>query len=124
MRYQQNMRTVTNFGLGTISKTEERNAIDNRNTIQTRQPWWLVVCWALSGVGLDWYCAFEWFSGRYSLFSTHVLRAMGLFVALYAAIAFLAVHLVRARLRDVGAVFLLISLIVSGVMLIHWAAHR
>ena len=116
MKYLRNMRTVTESGAG-ISKREGR-------TVQARQPWWLVVCWAVSGVGLDWYCAFEWFSGRYSLFSAHVLGAVGLFVLLYATVAFLAVRLVGARLRDIAAVFLFISLIVSGAMLVHWAAHR
>lgn len=118
------MRTVTNSGTGIISKREGQNAIENRDTVQARQPWWLVACWAVSGVGLDWYCAFEWFSGRYSLFSAHVLGAVGLFVLLYATVAFLAVRLVGARLRDSAAVFLFISLIVSGAMLVHWAAHR
>jgi hypothetical protein len=110
------MRTVTDFGAG-ISKREGP-------TVQERQPWWLVVCWAVGGVGLDWYCAFEWFSGSYSLCSAHVLRALSLFVLLYGTVAFLAVRLVGARLRDIAAVFLLISLIVSGAMLMHWAAHR
>lgn len=118
------MRTVTNSGTGIISKREGRKAIENQDTVQARQPWWLVVSWAVSGVGLDWYCAFEWFSGRYSLFSAHVLGAVGLFVLLDATVAFLAVRLVGARLRDIAAVFLFISLIVSGAMLVHWAAHR
>jgi hypothetical protein len=110
------MRTVINSGAG-VSKREGRTA-------QATQPWWLVVCWAVSGVGLDWYCAFEWFSGRYSLCSAHVLRAVGPCVLLYGAVAFLAVRLVGVRLRDIAAVFLFISLIVSGAMLVHWAAHR
>jgi hypothetical protein len=56
--------------------------------------------------------------------SATVLRTMGLFVVLYSAVAFLAVCLVGARWRDIAAVFLLISLTVSGAMLLHWVAHR
>ena len=112
------MRTVTNFEAG-ISKGDGRT-----DSIQARQPWWLVVCWATGGVALDWYCAFEWFSGRYSLYSAHVLRTMGLFVLLYGTLAFLTVRLVRARWRDIAAVFWIISLMVSGAMILHWTAHR
>jgi len=111
------MRTVIRSGAGMISKRDER-------TVQERQPWWLVVCWAVSGVGLNWYCAFEWFFGKYSPCSVHVLRVMSLSALLYGTVAFLVVRLVGARLRDTAAVFLVISLTISGVMLVHWAAHR
>lgn len=96
----------------------------NLDTVQARQPWWLVVCWAAGGVILDWYCAFEWFSRKHSLGSTPVLCVLSLFLLSYATIAFLVVRLVGAKLRDAAAVFLLISLTVSGAMLVHWAAHR
>jgi len=117
------MRTVTD-GAVIVPKREGRKAMEKQSTVQARQPWWLAVCWAVSGVGLDWYCAFEWFSGRYPVCSAHVLRVVGVFVLLYATVASLAVRLVGARLRDTAAVFLFISLAVSGAMLVHWAAHR
>jgi hypothetical protein len=110
------MRTASNSG-AEISKREE-------STLQERQPWWLVVLWAVSGVGVDCYCAFEWFSGRYPFYSAHVLRLLGILTLGYGICAFLAVRLVGARLRDIAAFFLFMSLTISGAMLVHWAGSR
>jgi hypothetical protein len=104
-----------------MPKSEGWPAIESQDTLKGRQLGWLVLC-AMGGVGLDWYCAFRWFSGRYSLFSEPVLRRMGLIVVLCAALALLAVRLIpRARLRDAGAVFFVASMALSRFMLSRWA---
>ena len=106
-------------------KRERRQAIESLDALKAKQPWWLVLCFATVGVGCDWYCAFKWFSGRYSLLSGIVLVRMGLIVLLCTAVASIAVCVVRgARLRDIAAVFFLASITLSGNVLIWLDAHR
>jgi hypothetical protein len=108
-----------------MPKREGLQTVENQDTVKARQPWWLVLCFATVGVGCDWYCAFRWSSGRYSLCSGIVLLRMGLIVGLCAAVAFLAVCVVRgARLRDAAAVFFLASITLCGNILIWWDVHR
>ena len=106
-----------------MPKHKEEQSIDSQGLGRPRA--WVDVLFVIGAVTLDWYCASEWFSGRFPLFSVHVLRATGLiggFCALGALVAFCAVR--RAKPRDVVAFFYGASLVVSGTMLIHWAAFR
>lgn len=115
------MRTVINSGTE-ISKREGQKASENKDTVKGRQPWWLVLCFAISGLGCAWYSTFKWFSGRFSLCSGPVLHAMGLTVVLSASIAFLTVRVLGMRLRDIAAVFFLVSIAVLGHILL-WIRH-
>ena len=99
--------------------------IENRDTVKERQPWWLVLCWALIGLGFDWHCAFLWFSGRHSIFSTPVLQRMGLIVVVCTAVALLAAFVLRqARWRDAGVFFCLVSGLAYGHSILEWIANR
>ena len=107
------------------SKQERLQVIENWDTVKERQPWWLVLFWALIGLGFDWHCAFLWFSGRYSIFSTPVLHRMGLIVTLCAAVALLAAFVLRqARWRDAGIFFCLVSGLAYGHWILEWIANR
>lgn len=81
------------------------------------QPWWLAWCFAAIGVGFDWYSAFEWFYGRYSLCSATVLRGLVLIVALCASIAFLAARRRIAASRELPWAFFAISYVLFAVMI-------
>jgi hypothetical protein len=81
------------------------------------QPWWLAWCFAVIGVGCDWYSAFEWFCGRYSLRSGSVLRGLVLIVALCASIAFLAVRRRTAISREFPWAFFAFSYVLFGFMI-------
>ena len=57
---------------------------------QYRWPEWLLFSYFfLNGVGLNWACAFLWFSRRYAFFSTPVIAVTSLIMVFYAAIALL-----------------------------------
>jgi|SRR5579872_113678 len=81
------------------------------------QPWWLGWCFAAIGLGCDWYSAFEWFYGRYSLCSAPVLRSLVLIVALCASIAFLAVRRRTATSREFPWAFFIFSYLLFGFMI-------
>jgi hypothetical protein len=72
-------------------------------------PRWLDIFFAAAGVGCDWYSAFHWFSGRYSLLSSPVLCTLGLIAVLCAMVTFLAVRVGRARSREAGLIFFVAS---------------
>jgi hypothetical protein len=111
--------------LESMRRREGRRTIGNQDTAKARQPWWLVLCWAIGGLGFAWDCAFELFSGRYSFCSEPVLRKMGVIVVLCSAVSLLAVFLVRsARLRDAAAVFFLASSQVWFYLTVSWVVHR
>src|SRR5438128_323784 len=111
------MRTVISSAAD-ISKRKGRKAIENQDTVKATQPCWLVLCFAMSGLGCDWYSAFQWFSGRYSLCSGPVLRGTGLTVVLSASIALILVRVLRTKLRDVAAAFCLVSIALLGQILL------
>lgn len=95
--------------------------MENQDTVNVRQPWWLVLGWAVIGVTLDWRCAFKWFTGRYPFYSQVVLRRMSLIVVSCAIVAFIAVRVSRGtRWRDAGAFFCLVSLLVSEFLVMSW----
>jgi hypothetical protein len=59
-------------------------------TRQFRLPQWsLFSYFFIIGLGLNWACAFLWFSRRYAFFSTPVIAVTGLIMAFYAATALL-----------------------------------
>jgi|SRR5579864_846859 len=76
------------------------------------------------GVAIDWYCAFEWFSRRYSFWSGSVIRRMVLIVLSCAAVGFLATLPRRDRWQVGVAVFASASATVSGNLLLWWVGHR
>jgi hypothetical protein len=90
-----------------------------------RLPDWCLVTWFVtSGLVCDWYCAFEWFTGRYTHFSGPVLGVMGLIVVFCASIAFLAIRLFGGKWRAAVLVFSIASYTLSGDILIWWDIHR
>lgn len=101
-----------------------RSRVDLPAGTKTWIHWCLAICFVTSGVGADWYCAFEWFSGKYFFCSGPVLRGLGLIVVLYASITFLAVRVFGGKWRGAVAVFFAASYTLSGYMLIWWDVHR
>src|SRR6266850_2378879 len=90
-----------------MQPVQQGNYLDS---LKARQPWWLALCFAIVGLGVNWYCAFEWFSGKYSLIANPVLSKLGLISVFSALISFFLVRVLqRARLRDFPAAFLLVS---------------
>ena len=94
-------------------------------------PPWLersyLIGFVIGGVGVDWYCAFEWFAGRYSLWSGTVFYRMVLIVLSCAAVGFLASLTRREKWQrwQLGvAVFAFASVNVSGNLLLWWVGHR
>lgn len=73
------------------------------------------MCLVVAGVGCDWYCAFKWFSGKYSYWSDPVLRGMVLTVGVCALIAILTG---RAKWRDAVQIFFAVSWGLFGCMFI------
>jgi hypothetical protein len=84
-----------------MSEGNGREEIDKERSIKSYD-WWLVI----GGIGLDWYYAFTWFSGRYSWFSLPVFRQAGYALALC---ALLAIIVGRRRWRISFQVFFLAS---------------
>ena len=107
-----------------MSIGEERQAIDNPETLQAKQPWWLVLCWVIGGVGCDWYCAFQWFSGKFPFCSPPVLHRMGLIVVLCATISILGTRIAGHKLREAASLFCIASITLLGNMLMWWTGHR
>jgi hypothetical protein len=104
-----------------MPKREGLQTIENQDAVKAKQPWWLVLGWVMIGLGLDWRCAFKWFSGSYPFFSQAVLRRMSLIVVSCAIVAFIAVRVSSgARWRDAGALFCLVSLLVSEFLIMSW----
>lgn len=98
--------------------------IENQEVMRPRS-WWIDLCFIVAGLAFDWYCAFEWVSGRYSLLSEPVLRRFGLIAVLCAAVAFLAVCVVRrATLRDAVGIFFVASGLTWGNLSMWWVVHR
>ena len=88
--------------------------LDADGTVKDRQPWWLVSMWIISGLLLDWRCAFMWLAPQYASHSNPVLLRTGLIALSCAATALLVVRLMRERLRDTAAVFFVASLAIYG----------
>lgn len=88
------------------------------------RPWWIDWCFVIVGVACDWYLAFEWFSEKYSLFSTTVLRAAALVVVLCALVSMLLARILGGKVRESAGAFFLTSGTLLGNLLMWWAAHR
>jgi hypothetical protein len=98
---------------------------ETRTAIQKRQPWWLVLIWVTIGLFFDWRCSYEWFAGKYSPYSYTVADRTVLIAVFCLAVSFLMVCAVRkAKLRDAGLAFFLVSILVWGNLGIWWSAHR
>jgi uncharacterized membrane protein YraQ (UPF0718 family) len=109
------------FGRSGGQKIESENRV-------TEWPMWLeyfvFIGFILIGVGSDWYCAFDWFSGKYSPFTMRVLARAALIVLSCACIGLLAVIWRRGRRREGVAFFFLSSITFSGNMLLWRIGHR
>jgi len=92
--------------------------IENQDTVKPSPPWWIDLCLAIGGIGCDWYCAFKWFSGRYSYCSEPVLRGMVLTVVFCAFVAVLAVCVGKAKPREALQVFFVGSWALFGCIFI------
>ena len=105
-------------------KAAREIALQTPDKLKREQPWWLVWCFAVVGLALDWRLAFESFGGRNSLYSESVLSKTGIIMVWLAAVAAVAVLVTRAaRWRDLAAFFLLFSLFVYGWLSIDWIVH-
>jgi hypothetical protein len=86
--------------------------------------WCFLIGLVIGGVASDWYCAFEWFSRKFSFYSEPVFYRMVLIVLACASIGFVAT-LPRGGKWQVGVVmFFFASVTVSGNMLLWWVGHR
>jgi len=86
--------------------------------------WCFVIALAIGAVASDWYCAFEWFSRKYSFCSEPVLYRMLLIVLSCASIGFLATFPRGTRWQVGVVVFFSVSITVSGNLLLWWVGHR
>jgi hypothetical protein len=85
---------------------------------QLRWPEWsLMSYFFIIGLGLNWACAFLWFSRRYAFFSTPVIAATSVTVAFYAAIAFLVAQLTGRNWRAALLVFVFAPGVLACVVL-------
>jgi hypothetical protein len=104
-----------------IPKPETLPAVEGEGAATERQrrlpDWSLVSYWVITGLGFNWVCAFLWFSRRYAFFSASVIGAMGLILALYAAIALLVFCFTVSNWRTTLMVFLLELYFVPVVVL-------
>jgi len=108
--------SIRQFG----SNPRRWEAIENRIT----QPCWLAWCFAVIGLVVDWRLAFESFGGRNSASSESVLYETALIVIWIGALAAVVVRVTRgARWRNLGAVFLLFSLVVYHWLSVDWIVH-
>jgi hypothetical protein len=101
---------------------KEVHAVKNQGTVKARRRWLPDWCFGILlviiGLAFDWDCAFERFSGRYTLFSGPVLGVLVLIVVLYTSLAFLAARLSgRGKWLEVVGFFELASLTLSGNIL-------
>jgi hypothetical protein len=111
------LESIREFG----SNPRRQEVIANR--IKS-QPWWLAWFLAAVGSGLDWRCAFEWFSGKYAFYSETVLDRTILIVLACATVALLAVWVTGARRRDALLFFSGFSMVLYGLLSNHWTAYR
>ena len=108
-----------------MSILQGQQTIESRDAARPRQPRWLQLCWIMIGLGLDWRCAFQWFAGKSSFYSSLVLGRTGLIVLACAAVALLAVCVTRAaKWRDALPLFCLLSGFVYIFLSVGWDAHR
>jgi hypothetical protein len=80
-----------------------------------RLPWSLASYIVITGLGLNWVCAFLWFSRHCAFFSLPVIGVTGLIVAFYAAIALIVAWLTGGNWRIAFATFG-IALVVPAVI--------
>src|ERR1700685_3880319 len=96
------------------SNLRRKQVLEDRIRVQ---PWWLGWCFAVIGVGCDWYSAFEWLYGTYSLSSPPVLRGLVLIVGLCASISFLSVRRHSLASRKLPWAFFTLSYILFTFMI-------
>ena len=85
-----------------------------RKAILRRVPGWCIAAYCvMSGLALNWYWAYSWFSPRCAFSSGPVVRRMASFVALNALIGFLAGRLFGGRWLITLAYFALASCVLT-----------
>src|SRR6267378_1908070 len=88
------------------------------------RPWWIDPCFVIVGAACDWYLAFEWFSGKYPVFSGAVIRAAALVVMLCALVAMLLARVYAGKVRESVGFFFVTSVFLLTNMLLWWTTHR
>ena len=75
---------------------------------------------SVTGIAIDWHCAFEWFGGKYSFWSGTVLQRMALIVLLCAAIGCFAMFAQRNKWQLGITLFFAASANLSFNLLLSW----
>lgn len=87
-------------------------------------PRWRQACWVVIGLGFDWLCAFEWFSGKTSFYSGLVLGRTSLIVLVCATLALIAVSVTReAKWQHASPIFFAFSFVAYDILSVYWFAH-
>ena len=110
-----------------LSNGEGTRAVESNGEMSAWPLWFersYLIGLATAGVAIDWYCAFEWFSTRYSFWSETVFYRMLLIVLPCAAIGLLSTFPRRGRWQVGVVVFFFASVNVSGNLLLWWVGHR
>ena len=79
--------------------------------------WTLASYFFMMSLGFNWACAFLWFSRRYAFFSTPVIGATGLIMALYGVVALLVARLTGRNWRTALLVFVFVPDFVACIVL-------
>jgi hypothetical protein len=109
---------LATFALIWMSILDMSPATQGEGTARLFQlPWALASYIVITGLGLNWVCAFLWFSKRYAFFSLPVIGVTGLIMAFYAAVALLVARLTGGNWRIALATFGF-SLVVPPVILL------
>jgi hypothetical protein len=82
------------------------------------------IAFAVTGIAVDWYCAFEWFRGEYSFWSGTVLHRTALIVLSCTALGCLATLLPPRKWQIGVLIFFWASAQVSYFQLMSSIAHR
>src|SRR6266567_2154166 len=110
------------MGIG-VPKLKRIHAVGANSAMSAWPPWLersYLIGLVIAGVAMDWYCAFEWFSKRYSFWSGTVFYRMVLIVLSCAAVGFVATLPLGQRWQGGVVVFFFASGNVSGNLLLWW----
>jgi hypothetical protein len=113
---------LASFALtATARKGEISRAFERPGTVtawwQRLPDWSLVSYFIIVGLGLNWACAFLWFSRRHAFFSGPVIGATGLIELFYAGVGLLVSLLTGRNWRTALLVFALVPGALAGIVL-------
>jgi len=107
-----------------VSRLQGQHVPNNRDMIPANSSPWFLLFWVIVGVGLDWRCAFESFSGKSPFYSEIVVGRAVLIVLGCAGASLLAVCVTQTIWRDAWLLFSAFSMTVYGVLSNHWTTAR